>query len=579
MAVPLACTSDDSVSGHDGADACRDVCIDAANGAGDTNDSVDLGDTSGGATDSKDAHGMDLHVDRVDDRIDDSRDATAMLDAADAEQRRDAPQPPPDVSVDTGDPRDVWDARADESPDTGTGTRDAACTGNGPAPPPGGKTGPRLVAYVNTLCGFGIGPDNGTCLDDPDPYQNHVLAWECARTSPITHYVLSFLSFKGAEIQTDPGPIWANGGGSSTDFALHPNLRDAMQAARAAGSRIMLSLGGEVGSSGFLSWWTAQGANSAARVTMMRSRIATVVSAFASQNALMADGIDVDIELGGAYPPTSDKYIATRDLINAVPDDLLVAFVPQVGNGLCAAPVVGDPLSPTVALGGQCSQPMNGDDTPWSLARLDQDCQRPNGTPRLDYLGIQYYNAGAAECCGGGGDATTMVRSTAQHYKNFANGWPASGDLADASNPWHAYQWYPGPWAAFAGTSAQRLVLGKPGCRGCAGSNYLDLAAMKDLLTNLDGKLTGPMGGILFWDLSRIFSKGGPLCVSGTCQPSWGGTNPLQSLTELVAQMRALPRTPALRSDLGPSRRRRSYSNPTVVRLACLRTCTTCSAG
>jgi hypothetical protein len=270
-----------------------------------------------------------------------------------------------------------------------------------------------------------------------------------------------------------------------------------------------------------------------------------MVRTFASQNALTPDGVDVDIELGGTYAPTSDKYVATRDLINAIPEDLLVAFVPQVGNGLCAAPVVGDPLSPTVALGGQCTQPMNGDDAPWSLARLDQDCVRSDGTPRLDYFGIQYYNAGTAECCGGGGDATAMVRGTAQHYKNFANGWPASGDLADPNNPWHAYQWYPGPWAAFAGTGARRLVLGKPGCRGCAGSNYLDLAAMKDLLASLDGRLKQPMGGILLWDLSRIFSKGGSLCVSGTCQPSWGGTDPLQNLTDLAAQMHAL--RPAIR--------------------------------
>jgi hypothetical protein len=295
-----------------------------------------------------------------------------------------------------------------------------------------------------------------------------------------------------------------------------------------------------VGSIGFLSWWTAQGATSAARVIMMRSRIETMVRAFVAQNALPADGIDVDIELGGAYAYGSDKYVATRDLINAVPEELLVAFVPQVGNGLCAAPVVGDALSPTVVLGGQCTQPVNGDDSPWILARLDRDCLRSDGSPRLDYFGIQYYNAGTAECCGGGGDATAMVRSTAQNYKNLANGWPSSGDLADPNNPWHAYQWYPGPWAAFSGTGAQRLVLGKPGCRGCAGSNYLDLPAMKDLLISLDGRLVQPMGGILFWDLSRIFSKGGPLCVSGVCQPSWGGANPLQNLTDLAAQMRAL---------------------------------------
>lgn len=90
--------------------------------------------------------------------------------------------------------------------------------------------------------------------------------------------------------------------------------------------------------------------------------------------------------------------------------NLLVAFVPQVGNGLCAAPVVGDPLAPAVVLGGQCTQPMNGDDAPWSLARLDKDCVRSDGAPRLDYFDIQYYHAGSAECCGGGNDR--CVRSS-----------------------------------------------------------------------------------------------------------------------------------------------------------------------
>jgi hypothetical protein len=487
-----------------------------------------------------------MNVDRIDGAGDGGNGPGANDAARDTDPGRDSAEPPhPDASTDAREAGDPPDTRGDPSLDTGADARDPGCAEDGSALPPGGKSGPRLVAYVNTLCGFGIGSDNGTCLDDPDPNQNQVLAWECAGKSPITHYVLSFLSFKGAEIQSDPGPIWANGGGSTSDFALHPNLRQAMQVAQAGGAKVMLSLGGEVGSSGFLSWWTAQGAASPARVTMMRSRIETMVRTFASQNALTPDGVDVDIELGGTYAPTSDKYVATRDLINAIPEDLLVAFVPQVGNGLCAAPVVGDPLSPTVALGGQCTQPMNGDDAPWSLARLDQDCVRSDGTPRLDYFGIQYYNAGTAECCGGGGDATAMVRGTAQHYKNFANGWPASGDLADPNNPWHAYQWYPGPWAAFAGTGARRLVLGKPGCRGCAGSNYLDLAAMKDLLASLDGRLKQPMGGILLWDLSRIFSKGGSLCVSGTCQPSWGGTDPLQNLTDLAAQMHGL--RPAIR--------------------------------
>ena len=540
--IPWACTSD-GPNAHDSTDASRDpcaamtaVCADAASPR-DAREWADVDDAPEAAG-TLDAPGAaDVRTDRADASGDSP--STPGDASRDAPIDRDAPSAPPDVSIDASVSLDASDARMDRNLDAGANAPDAGCA-DGSLPPPGGKPGPRLVAYVNTLCGFGIGPDNGTCLDDPDPRQNHVLAWECAKKSPITHYVLSFLSFKGTEIQTDPGSIWANGGGSTTDFALHPNLRDAMVAARAAGAKIMLSLGGEVGSSGFISWWTAQGGTSDERVGMMRTRIDAMVHAFNAQNGLAADGIDVDIELGGAYTYGSDKYVATRDLINAVPHDLLVAFVPQVGNGLCAAPVVGDPLSPTVVMGGQCTTPMNGDDSPWVLARLDKDCVRSDGTPRLDYFGIQYYNAGTAECCGGGGDPATMVRSTTQNYKNLANGWPASGDLADTNNPWHAYQWYPGPWAAFGGTGASRLVLGKPGCRGCAGSNYLDLAAMKELIASFDGRLTAPMGGILFWDLSRIFSKGGLLCVSGTCQPSWGGDDPLKNLSDLAAQMRAL---------------------------------------
>jgi hypothetical protein len=529
-AMQLACTSDDGSKTEIGADVAPDLCVDVA---GDAVGAYDRAARDAAADASSTPDRILDHIDvatdgrNAEDRIEDARESDADATVS------------PDVASDArGGARDV------PATDNGAGASDVACTGNGRPDTSAGKIGPRLVAYVNTLCGFGIGPDNGTCLDDPDPRRNHILEWECARTSPITHYVLSFLSFKGGEIQTDPGPIWASGGGSTTDFALHPNLRHAMLAARAAGAKIMLSLGGEVGSSGFLGWWTAQGATSGERVLAMRARVEKMVRDFAAQNALAADGVDVDIELGGAYAPGSDKYVATRDLINAVPEDLLVAFVPQVGNGLCAAPMIGDPLSPTVALGGQCTQPMNGDDAPWSLARLDRDCLRSDGTPRLDYFGIQYYNAGSAECCGGGGDPAAMVRSTAQNYKNLANGWPASGDLADPNNPWHAYQWYPGPWAAFAGIGADRLVLGKPGCRGCAGSNYLDLAAMKDLLTSLDGKLTQTMGGILFWDLSRLFSNGGPLCVAGTCQPSWGGPETQRNLAELVAQMRALQPAP-----------------------------------
>jgi hypothetical protein len=134
-----------------------------------------------------------------------------------------------------------------------------------------------------------------------------------------------------------------------------------------------------------------------------------------------------------------------------------------------------------------------------------------------------------------------MVRSTVQNYVNLANGWPAPGDLASATNPWHQYQYYPGPWAAFGGIGADRLVLGKPGCQGCAGSNYLDPAAMKDAFSRLDGKLAKPMGGVLFWDLCRLFGNKGPQCVSGTCQPSWGGGgDPRPGLATMRAQMMAI---------------------------------------
>jgi hypothetical protein len=415
-----------------------------------------------------------------------------------------------------------------------------------PVTPPvdgGGASGaalPRVVAYVNCLCGFGAGADGQTCLGVPDPSVNQVKAWEDDAQSPITHYVISFLSFKGADIQSDPGSIWKNGGGSTTDFALAPGLRDALQSARAHGKKVMLSLGGEVGSSGFLAWWSAQGAGTSARVSGMRAKVAAAVAAFTSQNDVGVDGVDVDIELGGGYSYTSDKYQATRDLINAVPDDLLVAFVPQVGNGLCAAPVVNDPLPPPTVLGGQCMMP-SGDDAsaPWTLARLDQDCVR-DGKPRLDYFGVQYYNAATAECCGGGGDDAAMVRSTAQNYVNLANGWPAAGDVASTSNPWHAYQYFPGPWAAFGGIGADRLVLGKPACRGCAGSNYLSPTAMKDLFGRLDGKLAKAMGGILFWDLCRLFGNTGTLCVSGSCQPSWNTGDPRAGLADLRAAMLAI---------------------------------------
>jgi hypothetical protein len=302
----------------------------------------------------------------------------------------------------------------------------------------------------------------------------------------------------------------------------------------------MLSVGGAVGSGNFLAWWNAAGAATADRVAGMRAQLVQVAQQFAQQNMINVDGFDIDIELGGVYQYNSDKYNSTRDLINAVPDNLLVAFVPQIGNGLCAAPAVGDPLPPPTVLGGQCQQPVNGDDSSWVLARLDKDCLKGDGTPKLDYWGIQYYNAGQAECCGGGSSDADAVTSIAQNYKNLANGWPASGDTGQASNPWHQYEFYPGPWPAFAGIGADRLVLGKPGCQGCAGSDYLDMPNMLNLISGLDKKLAKPMGGILFWDLCRLFGNTGMQCVSGQCQPSWGGDAVLANLTQLKVQMSAL---------------------------------------
>ncbi len=431
---------------------------------------------------------------------------------------------------------------------TGSVTSGATTTGSGGSSGAGGHGAggtsaagsSRVVAYVNCLCGFGAGMTTGECLANPDPTVNQVKVWEDGGMSPITHYIVSFLSFQGGDIQSDPGEIWASGGGSTTDFALNANLRAALVSAQAHGKKVMLSLGGQVGSSGFLGWWSGLGATSPDRVTAMRALLTATAQTFAQQNGVTVDGFDVDIELGGIYQYGTDNYNATRDLINAVPDTMLVAFVPQIGNGLCAAPVVGDPLNPEDTLGGQCQQPVNGDDSAWVLARLDQDCRKADGTPKLDYWGIQYYNAGQAACCGGGADDASMITSTYQSYKNLANGWPAAGDVSQTTNPWHAWQYYPGPWPAFAGIGADRLVLGKPGCQGCAGSDYLDMPGMTQLIGQLDGKLATPMGGVLFWDLCRLFGNTGTQCVGGQCQPSWGGTAVLTNLTALGQQMNAL---------------------------------------
>jgi Glycosyl hydrolases family 18 len=414
-------------------------------------------------------------------------------------------------------------------------------SGDGAVPPPITGPLPRLVAYVNVTCGFGVGTNGGECLASPDPTVNYVKQWEDDGSSPITHYVLSFLSFQGPSLQTDPGEIWKSGGGSTSDFTLVDGVREALVSAQGKGKKVMLSIGGEAGSTGFLAWWSGLGSTTAARVTAMTAEIQRVAGAFQTANGVNVDGFDVDIELGGIYTAGSDKYDSTRDLINAVPETFLVAFVPQIGNGLCAAPNIGDPLPPSTTLGGQCPQPVNGDDSPWVLAGLDTDCKKSDGTPKLDYWGIQYYNAGAAACCGGGADTPSMIQSTVQSYVDLANGWPASGDLSDAANPWHSSEYFPGPWPAFAGIGADRLVLGKPGCQGCAGSDYVGLSDMQTLVSDLDGKLVTGAGGILFWDLGRLFGGSTSNCVSGTCQPSWGGSASVeQNLTTLRAQVAGL---------------------------------------
>ena len=223
-----------------------------------------------------------------------------------------------------------------------------------------------------------------------------------------------------------------------------------------------------IGLERILSWWTAQGsAEPGARVSMMRSRIDSMVRAFAGANARSPPTGSTSTSSSAARTrPGSDKYIATRDLINAVPEDLLVAFVPQVGNGTCAAPVVGDPLSPTVALGGQCTQPMNGDDTPWSLARLDKDCVRSDGAPRLDYFESSITTpaprsvAGWGRCDGDGSrhrTASTRTSPMAGPHRAISP-IPAIPGMPTSGIPVRG-QLSPEP-------ARGRLVLGKPGCRG-----------------------------------------------------------------------------------------------------------------
>src|SRR5262245_23506307 len=51
-----------------------------------------------------------------------------------------------------------------------------------PVPPPAAEPArkQRLVAYVNCLCGFGVGASEGACAAEPDPAVNQVKAWEAS---------------------------------------------------------------------------------------------------------------------------------------------------------------------------------------------------------------------------------------------------------------------------------------------------------------------------------------------------------------------------------------------------------------
>ena len=57
-----------------------------------------------------------------------------------------------------------------------------------------------------------------------------------------------------------------------------------------------------------------------------------------------------------------------------------------------------------------------------------------DGSVKLDWFGIQYYNAVSAVCCGGGGDTAQATLGIAQNYKNLAAGWPGVTQDDMASN-------------------------------------------------------------------------------------------------------------------------------------------------
>lgn len=179
---------------------------------------------------------------------------------------------------------------------------------------------------------------------------------------------------------------------------------------------------------------------------------------------------------------------------------------------------------------------------PWTLTQLDVDCVDAEGQPRLAWYGIQYYNAPGATCCGGGPNSTAEVLSVTQHYRNLARGWPGvtMKEMSEKSSPWWQWRWYPGPFPGFAGVGSRRLLLGKPACKGCAGSNYLAPGEMvRAISTIVEGLEDDTFGGVFFWDLCRLFAASGPLCVNGRCQPSWNLGDAGEALGRLSSIMQS----------------------------------------
>jgi chitinase len=83
-------------------------------------------------------------------------------------------------------------------------------------------------------------------------------------------------------------------------------VREALVSAHAKGKKVMLSIGGAAGSSGFLAWWSGLGSTSA-----MTAEIERVATAFQTAHGVNVDGFDVDIEPKGTAVPTRAKLRAS----------------------------------------------------------------------------------------------------------------------------------------------------------------------------------------------------------------------------------------------------------------------------